>query len=148
MRYKPRSIAALQIALGGFPDTMRVEADQDIGVSAKTVGELRKITTWPENLAITTRGLRPRPAHVSDGLSGLRYLGATEPRAPPRPTFARRGPPEKPPSFKSSDSTARRCSVTFDARAASTWSLSFTSLSIDIVLRATVLSQKRFAERK
>jgi hypothetical protein len=54
MRYKPRSIAALQIALGGFPDTMRVEADQDIGVSAKTVGELRKITTWPENLAITT----------------------------------------------------------------------------------------------
>jgi hypothetical protein len=54
MRYKPRSIAALQLALGGLPDTMQVEADQDIGVSAKTVGELRKVTTWPENLAITT----------------------------------------------------------------------------------------------
>jgi hypothetical protein len=54
MRYKPRSIAALQLALGGLPDTMRVVADQDIGVSAKTVGELRKVTTWPENLAITT----------------------------------------------------------------------------------------------
>jgi hypothetical protein len=54
MRYKPRSVAALQIALGGFPDAMRVEADVGIGVSARTVGELRKMTIWPENLAITT----------------------------------------------------------------------------------------------
>jgi hypothetical protein len=54
MRYKPRSIAGLQIALGGFPDAMPVEAGRDIGVSAKTVGELRKMTIWPENLAITT----------------------------------------------------------------------------------------------
>jgi hypothetical protein len=41
MRYKPKSIAALHIALGGLPDKMRV-------------GELRKMTAWPENLAITT----------------------------------------------------------------------------------------------
>jgi hypothetical protein len=34
--------AALQIILGGFPDTMRVEIDKNIGASAKTVGELRK----------------------------------------------------------------------------------------------------------
>jgi hypothetical protein len=54
MRYKLRSIAALQLALGGLPDTMHVEVDQDIGVSAKTVGELRKVTAWPENLAIIT----------------------------------------------------------------------------------------------
>ena len=54
MRYKPKSIAALHIALGGFPDKMRVEVDADIGVSAKTVGELRKLTAWPENLAVTT----------------------------------------------------------------------------------------------
>jgi len=33
---------------------MRVEADSDIKISAKTVGELRKITAWPDNLAITT----------------------------------------------------------------------------------------------
>jgi hypothetical protein len=32
---------------------MRVEVDPDVGVSAKTVGELRKVTAWPENLAIT-----------------------------------------------------------------------------------------------
>jgi hypothetical protein len=54
MRYKAKSVAALQTVLGGWPDQMHVEADPDIGVSAKTVGELRKVTVWPENLAITT----------------------------------------------------------------------------------------------
>jgi len=44
MRYKPKSIAALHIALGGLPAKMRVEVDRDTGVTAKTVGELRKVT--------------------------------------------------------------------------------------------------------
>ena len=52
MKYKPKSVAALQIALGGLPDKMRVQADPDIRVSAKTVGQLRKVKAWPENLAI------------------------------------------------------------------------------------------------
>ena len=38
MRYKPKSNAALTVALGGLPAQMRVEVDPDIGVSAKTVG--------------------------------------------------------------------------------------------------------------
>jgi len=54
MRYKPKSIAALHIALGGLPDKMRVEADRNLGVSAHTVGELRKVTAWSGNLVITT----------------------------------------------------------------------------------------------
>jgi hypothetical protein len=54
MRYKPRSTAGLQLALGGLANNMRVEVDSGIGVSAKTVAELRKTTTWPENLAILT----------------------------------------------------------------------------------------------
>jgi hypothetical protein len=54
MRYKVKSVAALQTLLGSWPDRMQVEVDPDIGVSAKTVGELRKVTAWPENLAITT----------------------------------------------------------------------------------------------
>jgi hypothetical protein len=58
MRYKPRSVAALQIAVGGFPDAMRVETDKNISVSAKTVGELRKVTAWPENLAVTRARLK------------------------------------------------------------------------------------------
>lgn len=54
MRYKAKSVAALHVLLGGWPDQTRVEVDADIAVSAKTVGELRKVTRWPENLAITT----------------------------------------------------------------------------------------------
>ena len=54
MRYKPKSIAALQLALGRLPAQMRVEVDSDIEISAKTVRDLRKVTVWPENLAITT----------------------------------------------------------------------------------------------
>ena len=54
MRYRPKSVDALQIALGGLPNKMRVEVDQGIGVSAKTVVELRKVTTWPENLVVAT----------------------------------------------------------------------------------------------
>jgi hypothetical protein len=53
VRYKAKSTAALHIALGGLPDKMRVEVDRNIGVSANTVGELRKATAWPENLVIT-----------------------------------------------------------------------------------------------
>ena len=54
MRYKPKSVAALHIALGGLADKMRVEVDPNSGVSAKTVGELRKLKAWPDNLVITT----------------------------------------------------------------------------------------------
>jgi hypothetical protein len=53
MRYKPKNIDALHIALAGLPNKMRVEADAGVGVSAKTVADLRKLATWPENLVIT-----------------------------------------------------------------------------------------------
>jgi hypothetical protein len=56
MRYKPKSIAALHIALGGLPDKMRVEVDRSIGVSARTIGELRKVT----NTTRTSGGFRLR----------------------------------------------------------------------------------------
>jgi hypothetical protein len=54
MRYKPKSSAALHIALGGLPAQMRVQVESGIEVSAKTVGELRKVAAWPENLVVTT----------------------------------------------------------------------------------------------
>jgi hypothetical protein len=53
MRYKPKSIPALQIALGGLPEKMRVEADPDTPCTAKTVGQLRKLAAWPDNLVLT-----------------------------------------------------------------------------------------------
>jgi hypothetical protein len=72
MRYKAKSIAALQLALGSLPDKMRVEVDPDI-VSAKTVGELRKITTWPETLAVTT----PQERHADSVVKVSRVNVAT-----------------------------------------------------------------------
>ena len=53
MHYKPKSVAALHIALGGLPERMRVEPEPDTHLSARTVGELRKLDTWPDNLALT-----------------------------------------------------------------------------------------------
>jgi hypothetical protein len=44
MRYKPKSSAALHVALGGLPAQMPVKVDADIEVTAKTVGQLRKVT--------------------------------------------------------------------------------------------------------
>jgi hypothetical protein len=54
MQYKVKSVAALQTLLGGWPNRMRVEADRGIALSAKTVGELRRVSEWPANLAIAT----------------------------------------------------------------------------------------------
>ena len=73
MRYKPRSVAALQIALGGLPDAMRVETASDIGVSAKTVRELRKVTEWPGNLVITT----PQDRHAGNAITLSKTSAAT-----------------------------------------------------------------------
>jgi hypothetical protein len=77
MRYKPKSTAALEIALGGLPNKMPVELDPDVGVSAKTVDELRKVTAWPENLVITTPH-DPRSAVKVSKASGAK-------RATPKP---------------------------------------------------------------
>ena len=58
MRFKVKSIAALDIALAGLPNQTRVEVEPDIDVSATTVGELRKLTAWPQVLAITIPQIR------------------------------------------------------------------------------------------
>jgi hypothetical protein len=53
VQYKLKSIGALHIALGGLPGHMRIEVERGVEVSAKTVGELRNTTSWPENAVIT-----------------------------------------------------------------------------------------------
>jgi hypothetical protein len=73
MRYKPKSVAALHIALGGLPGKMRVEVDPEIGVSARTVSELRKVTAWPENLVITT----PQERHADSAVKVSKASVAT-----------------------------------------------------------------------
>jgi hypothetical protein len=79
MHYKPKSAAALHIALGGFPDKMRVHLDPGVGVSAKTVGELRKLPAWPENLVITT----PQERYPESAIKVSKAGGAK--RAAPKP---------------------------------------------------------------
>ena len=71
MRYKPKNIAALHIALGGLPHKSRVEADQGVGISAKTVGDLRKLTTWPENFVVTTSQERHPESVVKISKAGI-----------------------------------------------------------------------------
>ena len=78
-RYKCKSIAALDIALSGLPEKMRVEADAGTGVSAKTVGELRKVMTWSENLVITT----PQRRHSESAVKISKATSAT--RTAPKP---------------------------------------------------------------
>jgi hypothetical protein len=82
MRYKPKNIAALHIALGGLPDRMRVETERGLGVSAKSVGDLRKLTTWPENLVITTPQERHPESVVKISKAGIatHWLTKREPR--------------------------------------------------------------------
>ncbi len=58
MRYKVKNMAALDMVLAGLPNQTRVEVDPDIGLSAKTVGELRKLKDWPHPLAITVPEVR------------------------------------------------------------------------------------------
>jgi hypothetical protein len=75
MRYKARNIAALGVILDGLPDKMLVEADRGTGVSARTVGELRKLTAWSGDLAVTTpRERDPKSAvKVSKANSKTRF---------------------------------------------------------------------------
>jgi len=62
-----------------LPAKMHVEADVGTGVSAKTVGELRKVTTWSENLVITT----PHERHPESAVKIIKASVAT--RTSPKP---------------------------------------------------------------
>lgn len=70
MRYKLKNVSALRIALAGLPDKMRVETDPDIALSAKTVGELRNASDWPENCVVAT-------PHEGDAGSAVRVSRAS-----------------------------------------------------------------------
>ena len=79
MRCKPKSIAALQVALGGLPDKMRVEVDPGVQPFPKTVGELRKAAAWPENLAITIP--QERDPNSAEKVSKVNVATRTTPKS-------------------------------------------------------------------
>jgi hypothetical protein len=53
-RYLPTDIDGLRTVLDDerLTDDMKVEADEDTGVTEKTVGELRARTAWPRGLVV------------------------------------------------------------------------------------------------
>jgi hypothetical protein len=91
----------------------------------------------PLMAATNQRGFSPRPAQVSVGFSGLRYLAATEAL---RPTLPPLPPPSNRASLASSDSSCRRLSVTFSAIAPSTYRANSCNLGMGIALRAMLSS--------
>ena len=54
MLMRPTNVDDLRQALFGLPGDMKVEADPDTGISAKTVDELRAMTSWPPGLRVET----------------------------------------------------------------------------------------------
>lgn len=61
LRYQVNTIEDVQKLLIGYRDNMRVEVEQDIPVTAKTVADLRGLSTWPDGLVLSIRvDLDPR----------------------------------------------------------------------------------------
>ncbi len=48
VRYSANTIEEMQKLLLGYRDNMRVEVENGIPVTAKTVADLRAVSTWPE----------------------------------------------------------------------------------------------------
>ena len=72
MRYKPKSVSALHIALGGLPEKMRVEAEPGTHLMAETVGQLRKLDTWPDNLVLNVPEQRDVASSVKIGKANVK----------------------------------------------------------------------------
>ncbi len=53
MRYTPVTIEDVRKCLDHCPDYMKVEVKRDTPVVAKTVGDLRSLSTWPPGLALS-----------------------------------------------------------------------------------------------
>jgi hypothetical protein len=79
MLYRPRNVAALQVALGRLPGRMRVEIEADVPIRADCVDDLRRLPAWPENLALAVPGL-PTPDGVVR-VENLHHASRTSPKA-------------------------------------------------------------------
>ena len=53
MRYKPETIDEVRKCLDHCPDYMKVEVKGDVPVVAKTVADLRSLSTWPTGLVLS-----------------------------------------------------------------------------------------------
>ena len=53
MRYKPETIGEVRKCLNHCPGYMKVEVKRDVPVVAKTVADLRSLSTWPTGLVLS-----------------------------------------------------------------------------------------------
>jgi hypothetical protein len=60
VRHAAQTIRDLRTCLRGYPPYMKVEVKRDVPVIAKTVGDLRSLSTWPPGLILNF----PDPATV------------------------------------------------------------------------------------
>jgi hypothetical protein len=66
VRHAANTIEEMQKLLLGYRDNMRVEVEQGISVTAKTVADLRALSTWPEGLVLNIHvDLDPRLSVVT-----------------------------------------------------------------------------------
>jgi hypothetical protein len=54
VRYSASTVEEMQKLLLGYRDNMRVGVETGIAVTAKTVAELRALSTWPHGLVLDT----------------------------------------------------------------------------------------------
>jgi hypothetical protein len=52
VRYAANTIDDMKKLLLGYRENMRVEIESGVAVTAKTVANLRALTTWPEGLVL------------------------------------------------------------------------------------------------
>jgi hypothetical protein len=57
VRHTPEDIQGVRACLHGYPPYMKVEVKGDVPVFAKTVADLRSLSTWPPGLVLNF----PRP---------------------------------------------------------------------------------------
>ena len=66
LRYPVPTIEEMRKHLISYRDNMRVEIEQSIPVTAKTVADLRALSTWPDGLVLNIHvDLDPRLSVVS-----------------------------------------------------------------------------------
>jgi hypothetical protein len=52
VRHPANTIEEMRKLLLGYRDNMRVEIESSVAVTAKTVADLRALSTWPEGLVL------------------------------------------------------------------------------------------------
>ena len=59
--YQPETATVLRALIRDLPDEMEIAAIGDTGLTARTVGELRRLKAWPKELVILPPRFAERP---------------------------------------------------------------------------------------